>query len=168
MVTRGSVRIAGKEEHMEVSKSTIDNWIAADSPHYKDNIRRHLRRSGHKTKSSSVPVKTIITNRIFIDKRLTETNGQRVGDWEMDTIADRERGKGAIGTLVDRKICYMLMEKLNTSKQAGPLAHTVVRLLRESGAPARKITTDNGTEFAAYEIIARELNTPRLLYTSSL
>ena len=51
------------------------------------------------------------------------------------------------------------MEKLNTGKQAVPLANAVVRLIRESGLPVRSITTDNGLEFAAHEIIARELNT---------
>ena len=35
----------------------------------------------------------------------------------------------------------------------------MVRLIRESGLPVRSITTDNGPEFAAHEIIARELNT---------
>lgn len=37
--------------------------------------------------------------------------------------------------------------------------NAVVRLLRGSGLPVRTITTDNGSEFAAYEIIARELGT---------
>lgn len=58
-----------------------------------------------------------------------------------------------------RKSCYMLMEKLETGKQAIPLAHAVVRLLRGSGLPVKTITTDNGSEFAAHEIIARELGT---------
>ena len=35
----------------------------------------------------------------------------------------------------------------------------VLRLLKGSGLPVRTITTDNGTEFAAHEIIARELGT---------
>ena len=35
----------------------------------------------------------------------------------------------------------------------------VARLLKGSGLPVRTITTDNGTEFAAHEIIARELGT---------
>ena len=51
------------------------------------------------------------------------------------------------------------MEKLDSGKRAVPLAHTVVRLLKGSGLPVRTITTDNGTEFAAHEIIARELGT---------
>ena len=76
----------------------------------------------------------------------------------MDTIVGKD-GKGAIVTLVERKSCFMLMEKLDTRKQAVRLAHTVVRLLKETKIPVRTITTDNGTEFAAHEIIARELNT---------
>lgn len=51
------------------------------------------------------------------------------------------------------------MEKLETGKQAVPFAHVVVRLLRGSGVPVRTITTDNGREFAAHQIIAKELNT---------
>ena len=35
----------------------------------------------------------------------------------------------------------------------------VARLLKGSGLPVRTITTDNRTEFAAHEIIARELET---------
>jgi IS30 family transposase len=76
----------------------------------------------------------------------------------MDTILGKD-GKGAIVTLVERKSCFMLMEKLDTGKQAVSLAHTVVRLLKGTKMPVRTITTDNGTEFAAHEIIAREVNT---------
>ena len=53
----------------------------------------------------------------------------------------------------------MLMEKLDSGKRAVPLAHAVVRLLKGSELPVRTITTDNGTEFTAHEIIARELGT---------
>lgn len=51
------------------------------------------------------------------------------------------------------------MEKLETGRQAVPFAHVVVRLLKGSGVPVRTITTDNGREFAAHQIIAKELNT---------
>lgn len=47
----------------------------------------------------------------------------------MDIIVGKD-GKGAIVTLVERKSCFMLMEKLDTGKQVVPLAHTVVRLLK--------------------------------------
>ena len=65
----------------------------------------------------------------------------------------------AAGGAKHPKSGFMLMEKLDTGKQAVPLADAVVRLIRESGLPVRSITTDNGPEFAAHEIIARELNT---------
>lgn len=148
----------GKEEGLKVSKSTIYNWIAACSPHHKDNIRRHLRHGGRKGRASGMPGGGPIPNRIPIDNRPVEADGRSVGDWEMDTIVGKD-GKGAIVTLVDRKSCYMLMEKLETGKQAMPLAKAVVRLLRGAGLPVRTITTDNGSEFAAHEVIARELGT---------
>lgn len=148
----------GKKEGITVSKSTIYNWIAALSPHYGDNIRKHLRHGGRPRQKSLLTTKAHIPNRLSIDERPETDYGQTIGDWEMDTIVGKE-GKGAIVTLVERKSCFMLMEKLDTGKQAVPLANAVVRLLRESGLPVRSITTDNGPEFAAHEIIARELNT---------
>lgn len=146
------------ESGIRVSKSTIYNWIGKSSPHHRDNIRKHLRRGGRKPKGSGKRKDTPIHNRVSIDDRPTEGFGQTVGDWEMDTIVGKG-GKGAIVTLVDRKSCYMTMEKLDTGKRAKPLAHTVVRLLKETGLPVRTITTDNGTEFAEHELIARELGT---------
>lgn len=147
-----------KEERMNVSKSTIYNWIAASSPHHKNNIRRHLRRGGRRRKSSGMAGRAFIPGRVSIDERPVQADGRTVGDWEMDTIVGKD-GKGAVVTLVDRKSCYMLMEKLDTGKQAVPLAHAVVRLLKGSRLPVRSITTDNGSEFAAHGIIARELGT---------
>ena len=141
-----------------VSKSSIYNWIAAISPYHKDNIRRHLKYGGRKVRSSASSTRTPIPNRVSIDDRPVHANGQTVADWEMDTIVGKD-GKGAIVTLMERESCFMLMEKLNSGKRAVPLAHAVVRLLKGSGLPVRTITTDNGTEFAAHEIIARELGT---------
>ena len=51
------------------------------------------------------------------------------------------------------------MEKLDRGKQAVPLARAVVNLIKRTGIPVRTVTTGNGTEFAAHEIIARELET---------
>ena len=147
-----------KQEVFLVSKSSIYNWIAAISPYHKDNIRRHLKYGGRKVRSSASSTRTPIPKRVPIDDRPAYANGQTVADWEMDTIVGKD-GKGAIVTLVERESCFMLMEKLDSGKGAVPLAHAVVRLLKGSGLPVRTITTDNGTEFAAHEIIARELGT---------
>lgn len=163
----GDALMKSGEEGIKVSKSTIYNWIAASSPHRKDNIRKHLRHGGHKGRTSNMSGSALISNRVSIDERPVEADGRSIGDWEMDTIVGKN-GKGAIVTLVDRKSCYMLMERLETGKQAVPLAHAVVRLLRESQLPVRTITTDNGSEFAAHDIIARELGTTVYFLTSSL
>lgn len=87
-----------------------------------------------------------------------DCNGQTVGVWEMDTIVGKD-GKGAIVTLVERKNLYMLMKKLDTGKKAKPIASSVISLLKSSGLPVRSITTDNGTEFAEHQTIAKELGT---------
>lgn len=141
-----------------VSKSNIYNWIGALSPHTKDNVRKHLRRGGKQARKTSKDVKSPIPNRVSIEQRPEDASGQTMGDWEMDTIVGKD-GKGAIVTLVEKKSSFMLMEKLDTGNQAVPLAHTVVNLLKELPVPIRTITTDNGSEFAAHEIIARELGT---------
>jgi IS30 family transposase len=77
--------------------------------------------------------KAHIPNRLSIDERPETDYGQTIGDWEMDTIVGKE-GKGAIVTLVERKSSFMLMEKLDTGKQAVPLANTVVRLYGKRAA----------------------------------
>ena len=75
----------------------------------------------------------------------------------MDTIVEKD-GKGAVVTLVERESCFMLMEKLDSGKRSVPLAHAVVKTTQRE-RDACKDHTDNGTEFAAHEIIARELGT---------
>ena len=130
-----------KEEGLRVSKSTTYNWIATI---IKNSIHKHLRHGGRKPLGSCQGRKIPIPNRIFIDERSAHAIGRTLGDWEMDTLSER-------------KSSFMLMEKLDTGKQAVPLAHTVVRLFKGCELPVRTITTDNGMEFAAHEIIAMEL-----------
>lgn len=81
-----------------------------------------------------------------------------IGNWEMDTIVDKD-GKGAILILVEKKSCFLIMEKLETGKKASPQAHTAARRLKQTGIPVRMILTENGTEFAVHEVIAKELQT---------
>ncbi|MDY4020158.1 MAG: IS30 family transposase [Prevotella sp.] len=84
---------------------------------------------------------------------------KRLVIWKMDTIVGKD-GKGAIVTLVEKKSCYLLMKKFKEGKQAVHLAKTVVKkMLKGESILVKSITTDNGTEFAAHEIIVRELNT---------
>lgn len=144
-------------EDIKVSKSTIYNWIAKCSPHFKDSIHKHLRHNG-KRKKKNKQQKLLIHNRVSIEERPEDANGSKIGDWEMDIIVGKN-GKGAILTLVARKSGYLLMEKLKQGKRAKPLARVAVRLLKGSSLPINSITTDNGTEFAEHQYIAKELGT---------
>lgn len=154
-------QIAGRlnMEGKQVSKSTIYNWIGQCSPHYADYISCCLRRGKKKhscRKSKADRIK--IPDRISIDERPQENNGQHIGDWEMDTIVGKQ-GKGAIVTLVERNTNFMLMRKLKAGKRAEPLAKAVVQMLKNAAIPVRSITTDNGTEFAEHKLIAKALGT---------
>lgn len=147
-----------RKEGINVSKSTIYNWIKQCSPHYLDNIRKHLRHKGKKHNKTKHRKAYSIANRVMIDSRPNAGYGQSVGDWEMDTIVGKG-GKGVIVTLVDRYSSFMMMRKLSNGKKARPLANEVIDMFKQAKLPVRTITTDNGTEFSAHELIAKELNT---------
>jgi IS30 family transposase len=115
----------------------------------------------HKLKHRKRPVtgKQInIKNKVSIEQRpsIVDTK-ERCGDWEIDTIIG-EDGKGAILTLTERLTGFLLMEKLPFGKHAEPLAKVAVRLLFAYKQTVHTITSDNGSEFAEHEFIAKKLN----------
>lgn len=147
-----------REKGLNVSKSTIYNWIAKSSPHFTDNIRKHLRQLSKKKRKTSKQNKVLIPNRVSISERPNKDYGERIGDWEMDTIVGKN-GKGVVLTLVEKKSGYAILRKLKEGKKAIPLSMTAIEVLKETNIPVRTITTDNGLEFAAHEMIAKQLNT---------
>ena len=123
----------------------------------KDNIRRHFRYGGRTEGSSSSSTRIPIPNRVSIDDRSAHANGQTVGG-QGDGHDRRKERQGAVVTLVERERCFMLMEKLYSGKRSVPPAHVIVKTTQRE-RDACKDHTNNGTEFAAHEIIARELGT---------
>lgn len=102
---------------------------------------------------------TNIRNRKSIHERPIEADGKRFGDWEMDLIVDNNGN--AILTMIERSTNYLVMAKLKEGKKAMPLAKTVWRLLLPyRGENLKTITTDNGSEFAVYELITRKFGVP--------
>jgi len=98
-----------------------------------------------------------VKNRISIDLRPPVVNNkERFGDWEIDTIVGKNN-KGAILTVVERKSAFVLMVKLN-GRNAKDLAKSTVRLLAPYKDKVHTITSDNGTEFARHQQIAKKLN----------
>jgi len=99
-----------------------------------------------------------IRNKVSIDLRpsIVERK-ERCGDWEIDTIIGKD-GKGAIVTITERKTGFLLMEKLKHGKQAVELSKVAVRLLYAYKNTVHTITSDNGSEFAEHQAIAKKLN----------
>lgn len=154
-------------EGIKVSHEAIYQIIRKDES---GELREHTRHK-MKYKRHKKPIKptkaTNIANRTSIHQRPIEADGTRFGDWEMDLIIGKD-GKGEILTLTERSTNLILMEKLKHGKNAKALAKVVVRLL----FPYRKkachtITTDNGSEFAAHELITKGLKGVKVYFADS-
>lgn len=114
----------------------------------------------HKLKHRKRPVGKFIPikNRVSIDERPEIVNKkERFGDWEIDTIIGNNQ-KGAIVTITERTTNFFVMQKLKQGKNAEALADVVIRMLIPYKAHIHTITSDNGTEFAEHEKIAKALN----------
>ena len=144
-------------ENVFISHETIYKYIRGDKARggvlYK-NCRHHLKHRKRTVTGKHIP----IPNRTSISERPQEADGERFGDFEMDTIVGKD-GRGAIVTLTERSTNMLFMRKLDKGKNARELARTVVKMLGPYKEYIKTITTDNGTEFACHEIIAKALDT---------
>lgn len=123
-------------------------------------LYKHLRTGNNKYKKRYGKHKTrreIIKNKVSINQRPEIVNKkERFGDWEIDTIIGKNH-KGAIVTVVERKSNFLLLRKLK-SKNAKELAKQTIRMLAPYKDLVHSITSDNGSEFAEHEYIAKKLN----------
>ena len=98
-----------------------------------------------------------IKNRTSIyDRPEVIDNKERFGDWEIDTIIGKDN-KGAIVTIVERITNFFMMRKLPKGKDAKALSKEVVDMLLPYKDSVLSITSDNGTEFAEHQFIAKKL-----------
>lgn len=156
----GYLALQGKR----ISRETIYKHIRANLDRYAKHCHHHMRYK-KKRKAGSKPTKaTNIPNRVSIHQRPPEADGSRFGDWEMDLIVDPKQN--AILSLVERSTDLQILEKLPEGKKAVPLANAVYRLLFPFKEHLLSITTDNGSEFAAHELLTRKLNVP-VFFTDS-
>lgn len=143
------------KEGIHICPQTIYNHVHADKTGELQKHMPHQLRYKRREKKAHVTKATNIPNRTSIHFRPAEANGKRFGDWEMDLIVDAEQR--AILTLVERSTNMLLMEKMKQGKKAVPIAKAVVRLLMPYRQTVRTITTDNGSEFAAHQMITKGL-----------
>ena len=162
-------QIAGvlRKEGIRICKQTIYNHIHADTT---GKLLAHTRHKGKYIKRRKVerkPTKSTIRNRTSIHDRPVEADGSRFGDWEMDLIIGKN-GYGAILVLTERSTNYAIIEKLPHGRNARHVAKAVVRLLygyKLNGVLT--ITPDNGSEFAAHELITKGLNGVKVFFADS-
>lgn len=143
------------KDGIEISHETIYAWIREDKRN-RGTLYKHLRhRLKHRKKYVGAGSSCII-NRKSIHERPAEADGKRVGDLEMDTIVG-PNNQQAIVTLIDRNTNMLFMKKLKYGKDAKNLALTVIEMLKPIKKKLKTITTDNGKEFSAHEIISEAL-----------
>lgn len=140
-----------------VSVERLYQWIWDDKRKGGD-LYRSLRRKGrkHEKRGSAHNSRGCIPNRKDISERpaIVEKK-KRWGDLEMDTIIGKNN-KGAILTINERKTGWLWTYKL-PSKEAKYVAAATVQLLRPYKGRIHTITSDNGSEFADHQYIAKEL-----------
>ena len=143
------------KDDIKISHETIYAWIREDKRN-RGTLYKHLRHRLKHRKKYVGAGRSCIINRKSIHERPAEADGKRFGDLEMDTIVG-PNNQQAIVTLVDRNTNMLFMKKLKYGKDAKNLALTVIEILKPLKKKLKTITTDNGKEFSAHEIISEAL-----------
>ena len=156
-----------RKEGTHICKQTIYNHIHADPSGKLLANTRHKGKYNKSVKKTKRPTKSKIKNRVSIHDRPAEADGIRFGDWEMDLIIGKN-GYGAILVLTERSTNYAIIEKLPHGRNARHVAKAVIRLLYAYKLKGvLTITTDNGSEFAAHELISKGLNGVTVYFADS-
>ncbi len=150
----GRLRKSGQKS---VCVETVYAYIRADKANG-GSLWKHCRHKLKHRKRQACTTYTAVQNRTMIDERPSEWDGSTPGDFEMDTIVGKD-GKGAIVTLVERNTNFTMARKLPHGKNAKALAECVIIMLLPYIGHIRSITTDNGSEFAEHQRMAKRLKT---------
>lgn len=140
-----------------VSHERLYQWIWEDKRKGGD-LYLYLRRRGRKNRKRGNKNKTRIpiANRKDISERPAIVGKKkRWGDLEIDTVIGKNR-KGLILTINERKTGFVWIHKLPT-KEAKYVAAATEKLLMPFKGKIHTITSDNGTEFADHQYIAKTL-----------
>ena len=139
-----------------MSIEAIYLWIYAHrktGKDYTNNLRRHHRKR-RKRKLSKQP-RVIIKDKISIHQREEVINKQqRIGDWEADLVKAKN---GYVVNITERKSLFNIIEKVQT-KDALSVQEAIIKALLPYKNKIFSITSDNGTEFANHQKIAKALD----------
>ena len=142
------------QDRKPLSASTIYRYVKAGKfPSITP--QTHLRRHGKRKVNRNANFNTIHPDRTIPEWPEEIRNRTRIGDWEGDTIYGGV-GKGALITQIDRK-SRLLKGKLLERRDAQLTKDGICDMLKD--VPVRSISLDNGSEFAAFRELEKELHT---------
>lgn len=118
--------------------------------------KSHLRRRGKRKKSNRSKYNSIHPEHTIHERPEEVNNRSRCGDWEGDTVRSSP-GKGCIVTFVDRKSRKLICAKSDDMSSKSVLRATLKAF--EGITSVKSITLDNGSEFALFKEIEKELGT---------
>ena len=147
-----------EKEGKKISKESIYRAIRKDKKDGGELYKNCRHRLKHRARPVGGAKRITIKNRVSISDRPKEADGTRFGDFEMDTIVGKGNS-GAIVTLIERSTNMLFMRKLPHGKDSKKLAEVVIKILKPFKGIIKSITTDNGLEFAAHEMISKGLGT---------
>jgi IS30 family transposase len=145
-----------KQQLPSISPEWIYQYVYADK-RAGGTLHKHLRcQKKRRKRYGQYDRRGIMPTRRSIEARPEAVDlRERLGDWESDTIIGK-RHQGAVLTLTERKSRFTLIRKI-TQRNAELVAKNMLELL--SWVHHRKtITSDNGKEFAAHQMISKELS----------
>ena len=117
--------------------------------------KTHLRRRGKRLLPRNSSYNSIQPDRIIPQWPEEICRRTRIGDWEGDTVYGGI-GKGLLVTQVDRKSRF-LRAGLLAKRDASLTKDVICQLLK--GLPVKSISLDNGSEFAEFRALEKELCT---------
>lgn len=151
------VSYLARHKGISLHHETVYQLIYADKE-TGGNLYTHLRVASkpYRKRYGSYDRRGKIKGRVSIDDRpMVVDSGNRIGDWEGDTIIGKGR-RSALLTMVERKTLYTVIVRL-TGKRADLLTEAAVQGLQHLKDRVKTITLDNGLEFARHETIAEGL-----------
>ena len=152
------IALKWNEEHKDESisfntiYSTIKNGVFE-----KISAQTHLRRRGKQKYGHRSQYCTIKPDKTIHDLPEEAKYRERLNDWEGDTIRTTP-GKGCIVTLLDRKSRFLLaksVDKVSSEK----VCNAIREAFNENGIHPKTIVFDNGSEFAKFRELERDLQT---------
>lgn len=135
--------------------STIYRWLKHGRL-YGFSRKKHLRRRGKRCQTRNANYNTIHPDRLIIDWPDVISSRSRIGDWEGDTVCGGV-GKGRIVTFVDRKTRFLCAALVPNKKPDETLSAALKAL---DGMPVQSVSLDNGSEFASFRELEKQLNAP--------